>query len=115
MTGLPTRPKSAFPTAREVHALDFDEATTKLDPNESSYIMIVTRGHRDDMRLLRWAVQTPARYVGMIGSKRKVIAIFKTLQAEGLPAHLFDRVHHPSDSISARSRQKKLRLPLRLN
>jgi len=84
-----------FPAAREVHALDFDEATRKLDPNESSYIVIVTRGHRDDMRLLRWAVETRARYIGMIGSKRKVIAIYKTLLAEGLAAHLFDRVHAP--------------------
>jgi xanthine dehydrogenase accessory factor len=87
--------KERFPAAREVHALDFDEATVKLDPNESSYIVIVTRGHRDDMRLLRWAVQTRARYVGMIGSKRKVIEIFKTLQEEGLAAQLFDRVHAP--------------------
>lgn len=84
-----------FPSAREVHALDFDEATRILDPNESSYIVIVTRGHRDDMRLLRWAVQTRARYIGMIGSKRKVIGIYKALLAEGLPAHLFDRVHSP--------------------
>src|SRR6202035_1429116 len=83
------------PEAREVHALDFEEATKKLDPNETSYIVIVTRGHRDDMRILRWAVQTRARYVGMIGSKRKVIKIFETLQKEGVPAHLFDRVHAP--------------------
>jgi xanthine dehydrogenase accessory factor len=87
--------KERFPAASEVHALDFDEATRKLDPNESSYIVIVTRGHRDDMRLLRWAVQTRARYVGMIGSKRKVIGIYKALLAEGVPAHLFDRVHAP--------------------
>jgi xanthine dehydrogenase accessory factor len=84
-----------FPAAHEVHALDFDEATKKLEPNESSYIVIVTRGHRDDMRILRWAVQTRARYVGMIGSVRKVIEIFKALQAEGLPAHLFDKVFAP--------------------
>ena len=87
--------KERFPTAHEVLAVDFDEATQRLDPNESSYIVIVTRGHRDDMRMLRWAVQTRARYVGMIGSKRKVIEIFKTLRQEGLPAHLFDRVHAP--------------------
>ena len=62
--------KERFPRAREVHALDFEEATQKVDPNESSYIVIVTRGHRDDMRILRWAVQTRARYVGMIGSKQ---------------------------------------------
>jgi xanthine dehydrogenase accessory factor len=87
--------KDRFPAARETHALDFDEAMKQLDPNESAYIVIVTRGHRDDMRVLRWAVQTPARYVGMIGSKRKVIEIFKTLQQEGIPEHLFDRVHAP--------------------
>lgn len=87
--------KERFPAAQEVHALDFDAAIENLDPNESSYIVIVTRGHRDDMRILRWAVQTRARYVGMIGSKRKVIEIFKTLKKEGLPADLFDRVHAP--------------------
>jgi len=87
--------KERFPDAREVHALDFDEATRKLEPNETSYIVIVTRGHRDDMRILRWAVQTRARYIGMIGSRRKVIEIFKTLKKEGLPPHLFDRVHAP--------------------
>ncbi len=87
--------KERFPAAREVHALDFDEAVRKFDPNETSYIVIVTRGHRDDMRLLRWAVHTRARYIGMIGSKRKVIGIFKALQEEGVPAHLFDRVHAP--------------------
>lgn len=87
--------RERFPAAQEVQALDFDSAMKKIDPSESSFIVIVTRGHRDDMRLLRWAVQTRARYIGMIGSKRKVIAIFKNLQAEGLPAHLFDRVHAP--------------------
>jgi len=87
--------KERFPAAREVHAIDFDDAIKNLDPTESSFVVIVTRGHRDDMRILRWAVQTRARYVGMIGSKRKVIEIFKTLQKEGVPAHLFDRVHAP--------------------
>lgn len=84
-----------FPAAREVRVLDFDEATRSLEPNETSYIVIVTRGHRDDMRILRWAVQSRARYIGMIGSKRKVIGIFKTLRSEGVPAHLFERVHAP--------------------
>jgi xanthine dehydrogenase accessory factor len=87
--------RERFPEAQQVIADDFDKATAQLAPSESSYIVIVTRGHRDDMRMLRWAVQTPARYVGMIGSKRKTITIFKELQAEGLPAHLFDRVHAP--------------------
>ncbi len=84
-----------FPGAKEVHAMDFDEAMQKLDPSESSFIVIVTRGHRDDMRILRWAVQTRAKYVGMIGSRRKVIEISKALQAEGIPANMLERVHSP--------------------
>ena len=87
--------RERFPDAQEVIADDFDKATAKLQIRESSYIVIVTRGHRDDMRVLRWAVQTPARYVGMIGSKRKTITIFKELQKEGLAPELFERVHAP--------------------
>ena len=87
--------KERFPAAHQIQALEFDEAMQKLDPPESSYIVIVTRGHRDDLRILRWAVQTRARYVGMIGSKRKVIGIFKSLKEEGVPEHLFERVHAP--------------------
>jgi xanthine dehydrogenase accessory factor len=84
-----------FPEAREVIAEDFDRAMARVYPSEFSYIVIVTRGHRDDMRVLRWAVQTKARYVGMIGSKRKTIGIFRELRREGLAAKLFERVHAP--------------------
>jgi xanthine dehydrogenase accessory factor len=84
-----------FPEAREVIAADFDETLPKIVPNENSYLVIVTRGHRDDMRILRWAVQTDARYIGMIGSKRKVITTYRELEKEGLPAHLFEKVMAP--------------------
>ena len=87
--------RERFPEAQQVLAEDFDKAMAQITPGEPSYIVIVTRGHRDDMRVLRWAVQTPARYIGMIGSKRKTITIFKELQQEGIPANLFDRVHAP--------------------
>src|ERR1700730_11182212 len=87
--------RERFPDATEVIAEDFERALARLMPNESSYLVIVTRGHRDDMRVLRWAVQTSARYVGMIGSKRKTITIFRELTEEGIPAQLFERVHAP--------------------
>jgi len=87
--------RERFPDAHEVIAEDFEHVMAKLSPNQSSYIVIVTRGHRDDMRLLRWAVQTPARYVGMIGSKRKTVTIFRELTAEGIAPGLFERVHAP--------------------
>jgi xanthine dehydrogenase accessory factor len=84
-----------FPNAFQVIAKDFNEALAEVTPSESSYIVICTRGHRDDMRVLRWAVQTPARYIGMVGSKRKAITVFRELTREGLDAALFDRVHSP--------------------
>jgi xanthine dehydrogenase accessory factor len=87
--------RERFPEAKEVIAQNFDQAMARLSPNETSYIVIVTRGHRDDMRVLRWAVQTQARYIGMIGSKRKTITIFRELVKEGLPETLFERVHAP--------------------
>src|SRR5438874_1290811 len=87
--------RERFPEAKEVIAEDFDLAMARLTPNESSYIVIVTRGHRDDMRVLRWAVQTSARYIGMSGSKRKVIAIYRELEKDGLSRDPFERVHAP--------------------
>lgn len=87
--------RERFPAAREVIAQDYDKSMASIEPNESSYIVIVTRGHRDDMRVLRWAVQTNARYIGMIGSKRKIIAIFHTLVEEGVGEDRFERVHAP--------------------
>jgi xanthine dehydrogenase accessory factor len=87
--------RERFPDAKEIIAEDFDRAMARLAPGETAYLVIVTRGHRDDMRVLRWAVQTPARYIGMIGSKRKTITIFKELTKEGLAPELFERVHAP--------------------
>lgn len=87
--------RERFPQAHQIIAEDFEKAFAQLSPSESSHIVIVTRGHREDMRVLRWAVQTPAGYVGMIGSKRKTIRIFEELKKEGVPAKLFERVHAP--------------------
>jgi xanthine dehydrogenase accessory factor len=87
--------RERFPEAREVLADDFETAMANVLPNESSFIVIVTRGHRDDMRVLRWAVDTRARYIGMIGSKRKVIEIYKELEKQGIERTKFERVHAP--------------------
>lgn len=87
--------RERFPHARDVIARDFDQVTNTLEISEDNYIVIITRGHRDDMRILRWAVQTQAHYIGMIGSKRKTISIFRELTKEGLSPQLFERVHAP--------------------
>ncbi|HXE91399.1 MAG TPA: XdhC/CoxI family protein [Terriglobales bacterium] len=87
--------RERFPEADQIHAEDFEQVMARLEPNESSYIVIVTRGHRDDMRVLRWAVETRARYVGMIGSRRKMIAICRELERQGVAREKLERVYSP--------------------
>jgi xanthine dehydrogenase accessory factor len=87
--------RERFPEARDVYAGDFEHVMAQLAPGENSYIVIVTRGHRDDMRVLRWAAGQNARYVGMIGSKRKVISTFKELEREGVDHDKLRRVAAP--------------------
>src|SRR5580693_2565321 len=83
-----------FPMAQEVFT-SYEDAFSKIKPTASSYLVIVTRGHKEDMRVLAWAVRTSARYIGMIGSKRKVIAVYKALEKEGYAPGKFERVHAP--------------------
>jgi len=87
--------RERFPLAEEVFAEEYEAVFPKLNVNANSYVIIVTRGHRDDMRVLRWAVGTRAKYIAMIGSKRKTIAIVKELEHEGFSRDLFERIHAP--------------------
>lgn len=83
-----------FPMAEEIYT-SYEEAFEKVLPNSSSYLVIVTRGHRDDLRCLQWAIGKRARYIGMIGSKRKVLSVYKALEQEGIALEKFERVHAP--------------------
>ncbi len=87
--------RERFPEARDIHADDWEKTFAQLDPNEFAYIIITTRGHKDDMRVLRWAVGTRARYIGLIGSQRKVLEIYKALEEEGIPRERLEQVHAP--------------------
>jgi xanthine dehydrogenase accessory factor len=83
-----------FPMAEKLYT-SYEDAFARIQPNASSYLLIVTRGHKDDMRVLAWAVRTDARYIGMIGSKRKVLSVYKALEKERYSPEEFERVHAP--------------------
>jgi xanthine dehydrogenase accessory factor len=83
-----------FPMASEVHT-SYENAFREIHPTAASYLLIVTRGHKEDMRVLAWAVRTEARYVGMIGSKRKVLSVYKALEKEGYKPEEFECVFAP--------------------
>jgi xanthine dehydrogenase accessory factor len=87
--------RDRFPEADEIFAEEYEEVFPKLPIRDTSYVVIVTRGHRDDMRVMRWAVGTNAKYIAMIGSKRKVIGVVKELEKEGIPREAFERTFAP--------------------
>jgi xanthine dehydrogenase accessory factor len=83
-----------FPMAHEIYT-SYEDAFEKVHPNAASYLVIVTRGHKEDMRVLGWAVRTEARYLGMIGSKRKVLSVYKALEQDGYKPEEFEHVFAP--------------------
>lgn len=84
-----------FPEAEATLSAEYEDVFPTLDANETAYIVIVTRGHRDDMRVLQWAATTQARYIAMVGSRRKVISTVKELENLGMSHELFEKIHAP--------------------
>lgn len=83
-----------FPDAG-VHVGTVEAVAATLRPNARSLVFIATRGHAFDQDALAWALGTPAGYIGMIGSKRKVLTIYENLRKAGFAAEAFARVHAP--------------------
>jgi len=83
-----------FPGAAGVVHAEFEESFSKLPIDEKSYIVIVTYGHRYDGTCLQGALKTDARYIGMIGSRRKVKTLLDAAAQEGLDVD-DDRIYAP--------------------
>jgi len=84
-----------FPRAKRLIVDAIDTALSGLEIDESTFGVIVTRGHNHDEEALYHLAETPARYVGMIGSKRKIKMIFEDLLREGVSPEALRRVHAP--------------------
>ena len=83
-----------YPEAREVRVLgSFDGCLTDLGTGD--YVVIVTRGHLHDRDVLAQALRTKAGYVGMIGSRSKRDAVYRSLLASGFVQTDLDRVFCP--------------------
>lgn len=87
--------RERFPEADEVIVSEFEECFDRFTIDESSYIVIVTRGHLYDGFVLEQAVKTNARYIGMIGSKKKIRTLYQNLMEKGVPKEALNRVHAP--------------------
>lgn len=85
-----------YPGAAETIAVsDFDHAFDNIETDEDSYIIIVTRGHRGDLQVLREALKRPFAYLGMIGSRRKNSLLYEQLLKEGVTQEQIDEIHSP--------------------
>jgi len=100
VTAADDRPSFAnserFPEAESVLCAPFPEAIRAFGPGAGDYVAVVTRGHRHDADCLRELLAGPfPRYLGMIGSRRRVIALFDLLESEGFAREALDRIRAP--------------------
>src|SRR5579871_354095 len=84
-----------FPESTQLHFGDIPQMVQELQPDSATWIVVVTRGHHLDKEALRVALQSPAPYVGMIGSPGKVRRIFRELLHEGISRERLEQAHAP--------------------
>jgi xanthine dehydrogenase accessory factor len=87
--------KERFPEAEEVIAEEFPFVFPKLQVTRSAYLVIVTRGHAYDQEVLEWALNKEVRYIGMIGSRKKIQTVYRNLKEKGFTPDQLQRVHAP--------------------
>ncbi len=87
----PTR----FPEADRIIAADIEKTIADLRVGPNTYLVLVTRGHTLDQAVLMEVIHKPAAYIGMIGSQRRVRAVFDHLRRMGVPEEHIQRVYAP--------------------
>ena len=84
-----------FPEAERCVLHSYNDVFDVIEVNKSGLIVIVTHGHKGDEAALASALKTPAFYIGMIGSKKKVASTFNHLREQGITDAQLSRVHAP--------------------
>ena len=84
-----------FPKAMRVICSPYTRAFEKMNVDENTYIVICTRGHKNDEECLRLALSSPSCYVGMLGSKTKAAGMKKKMRELGIPSRRIRELHAP--------------------
>lgn len=87
--------RDRFPEADEVKVMDFDKSADRLEIDSTTYLVLITRGHKHDEIILRSKACEKAAYIGMIGSKRRAAAVLACLKKDGYSQKFIDRIHTP--------------------
>lgn len=81
--------------ADDLKVIDYSNVQDHIPTGKNSYVCIMTFGHKHDEEVLERIVERPLRYLGMMGSARKIEQIWGNLLARGISAQSLDRVHAP--------------------
>ena len=84
-----------FPYADKTIVATYDKWPDQLELNVNTFVVVATRGHRYDDMALESALRTRARYIGLLGSRRKTIMIYRRLIEQGVPLDRIKEVHAP--------------------
>ena len=87
--------RERFPQAEELVVAAFEEGFDAITVSQTSFILIATRGHGYDQVVLEQALQTPAGYIGMVGSRRKTQIIVQKLLEKGISPRALSRLYAP--------------------
>lgn len=87
--------RERFPQAERFFCAPFEEVSARLRITGDDYVVIMTRGHQADYTVLAQVLRSGARYLGCIGSRRKLALCRDRLLAEGFTAEEYARVHAP--------------------
>ncbi|HLX58509.1 MAG TPA: XdhC family protein [Ktedonobacteraceae bacterium] len=87
--------RERFPSAKQLLVGDIESTLRNYPITPRTHIVLVTRAHSHDVQGLRAIIDSPAAYIGMIGSQRRVWAVFKLLHDEGIAAEKLARVRAP--------------------
>ncbi len=87
--------RDRFPEADDVKVMDFDKSADLLNIDSTTYLVLITRGHKHDEIILRSKACEKAAYIGMIGSKRRAAAVLSSLKRDGYSQTFLDRIHTP--------------------
>jgi xanthine dehydrogenase accessory factor len=88
--------RDRFPGADVFHVGDWNAALKQVKPSSFSCLFIATREHASDLMCLRFALQSSAKYIGMLGSRKKARILFDALEKEGVEPSQFDRIVVPA-------------------
>ena len=84
-----------YPYAEQTLVTGYEGWSEHLTINVNSFVVVATRGHRYDDLALESALSTRARYIGLLGSRRKTLMIYQRLLQQGTPLERLKQVHAP--------------------